>query len=95
MRFNTESNSKEYKVHYVGWSNKWDEIVPESRLKIRDDSVTYEASGTPEVHSTELEAPQTDGQIPVVKKATKKQAKSAVQRYMRQAFVCNPNLLIM
>lgn len=83
-----ETNSKEYMVHYNGWSNKWNELVPESRLKIRSEDGTFGESGTSQVKSTESGAPQEEIQIHVPKKPAKKQDKSAVQRHLQQTFVC-------
>lgn len=83
-----ETNSKEYMVHYNGWSNKWNELVPESRLKIRSDNGTLGESGASQVNSTGSEAPQGEIQIQVSKKPTKRQDKSFIQRHIRQTFVC-------
>lgn len=82
-----ETNSKEYMVHYNGWSNKWNELVPESRLKIRSENGAFGESGTSQVKSTEPGAPQGEIQIQVSKKPAKKQDKSAIQRHLRQTFV--------
>ena len=83
-----ETNSKEYMVHYNGWSNKWNELVPESRLKIRSDNATFGESGASQVKSTEPDASQGEIPIQVTKKPAKKQDKSAIQRHLRQTFVC-------
>lgn len=88
-----ETNSKEYMVHYNGWSNKWNELVPASRLKIRSDNEAHGENRESEVKSTKPETPLEKKQIQVVKKPAKKQDKSVVQRYIRQTFVCKRNLL--
>ena len=67
-----ETNSKEYMVHYNGWSNKWNELVPESRLKIRSDNATFGESGVSQVKSTEPGALQGEIPIQVSKKPAKK-----------------------
>lgn len=90
-----ETNSKEYMVHYNGWSNKWNELVPANRIKIGNDNITLGSNETSEIGSTESKPILTHGQGPVLNKTSQKQSKSSVQRFLRQSFVFYGYSLIM